>query len=408
MSVEDLNAEAWTVYGQRQLSHGYMPPVPERLEWTPWEGVGPGAEILGDVSGQRVLDIGSGPGHHAVHLARTHDARVTAIELSVTQHQRAIGTHAGTPGVRFVHGDVIDHLRTAQPFDAAYAIGSLAFTDPHRSLPALRDGLRPGAPLVLSLLHTDLHGRGPSTTVAPREQMILLRDNPPLATQMWVLAPRLWEDLLTGHGFRVEAIDLLRPSDENENNPVNPVVQQLIRARRLPDRPAPDSGRPARISSRPRTPRPPAPHAAIGVGAIVLGDQGLLLGRHRHGTLELPGGTVEAGESLEETVIRELAEETGLIARPDDVTLLGTLLDHVGDVVRVSVGAIVNAWRGEPFTRPDESVGDWAWYPLDQLPDDLFVCSAQILTAWRPDLPIDHTPAHFTPYDRRPAPSGDV
>ncbi|MFD8339486.1 NUDIX domain-containing protein [Streptomyces solisilvae] len=429
MSVEDLNAEAWTVYGQRQLSHGYMPPVPERLEWTPWEGVGPGAEILGDVSGQRVLDIGSGPGHHAVHLARTHDARVTAIELSVTQHQRAIGTHAGTPGVRFVHGDVIDHLRTAQPFDAAYAIGSLAFTDPHRSLPALRDGLRPGAPLVLSLLHTDLHGRGPSTTVAPREQMILLRDNPPLATQMWVLAPRLWEDLLTGHGFRVEAIDLLRPSDENENNPVNPVVQQLIRARRLPDRPAPDSSRPARvssrpahvsgrpaptssrparISSRPRTPRPPAPHAAIGVGAIVLGDQGLLLGRHRHGTLELPGGTVEAGESLEETVIRELAEETGLIARPDDVTLLGTLLDHVGDVVRVSVGAIVNAWRGEPFTRPDESVGDWAWYPLDQLPDDLFVCSAQILTAWRPDLPIDHTPAHFTPYDRRTAPSGDV
>ncbi|WP_147966814.1 NUDIX domain-containing protein [Streptomyces malaysiensis] len=408
MSVEDLNAEAWTVYGQRQLSHGYMPPVPERLEWTPWEGVGPGAEILGDVSGQRVLDIGSGPGHHAVHLARTHDARVTAIELSVTQHQRAIGTHAGTPGVRFVHGDVIDHLRTAQPFDAAYAIGSLAFTDPHRSLPALRDGLRPGAPLVLSLLHTDLHGRGPSTTVAPREQMILLRDNPPLATQMWVLAPRLWEDLLTGHGFRVEAIDLLRPSDENENNSVNPVVQQLIRARRLPDRPAPASGRPARISSRPRTPRPPAPHAAIGVGAIVLGDQGLLLGRHRHGTLELPGGTVEAGESLEETVIRELAEETGLIARPDDVTLLGTLLDHVGDVVRVSVGAIVNAWRGEPFTRPDESVGDWAWYPLDQLPDDLFVCSAQILTAWRPDLPIDHTPAHFTPYDRRTAPSGDV
>ncbi|WP_458087813.1 bifunctional class I SAM-dependent methyltransferase/NUDIX hydrolase [Streptomyces malaysiensis] len=408
MSVEDLNAEAWTVYGQRQLSHGYMPPVPERLEWTPWEGVGPGAEILGDVSGQRVLDIGSGPGHHAVHLARTHDARVTAIELSVTQHQRAIGTHAGTPGVRFVHGDVIDHLRTAQPFDAAYAIGSLAFTDPHRSLPALRDGLRPGAPLVLSLLHTDLHGRGPSTTVAPREQMILLRDNPPLATQMWVLAPRLWEDLLTGHGFRVEAIDLLRPSDENENNPVNPVVQQLIRACRLPDRPAPASGRPARISSRPRTPRPPAPHAAIGVGAIVLGDQGLLLGRHRHGTLELPGGTVEAGESLEETVIRELAEETGLIARPDDVTLLGTLLDHVGDVVRVSVGAIVNAWRGEPFTRPDESVGDWAWYPLDQLPDDLFVCSAQILTAWRPDLPIDHTPAHFTPYDRRTAPSGDV
>jgi hypothetical protein len=39
-----------------------------------------------------------------------------------------------------------------------------------------------------------------------------------------------------------------------------------------------------------------------------------------------------------------------------------------------------------------------SWYPLDRLPDGLFVCSAQILTAWCPELPIDHTPAHFTPY----------
>ncbi|KAF3469916.1 NUDIX domain-containing protein [Streptomyces sp. Tu 3180] len=394
VSVEDLNAEAWTVYGRRQLDRGYVPPVPGRLEWTPWKGVGPGAEILGDVAGKRVLDIGSGAGHHAVHLARAHGAQVTAVERSPTQHRRATGAHAGAPGVRFVHGDVVDHLRTAGPFDAAYAIGSLAFADPRRVLPALREGLRPGAPLVLSLLHTDLHGRGPSTTVAPREQTIRLRDDPPLTVRMWVLAPRLWEDLLTEYGFRVEAVDLLRPPGEDD-----PVVQQLVRARRLPDRPA-------RLSSRPRTTRPPAPHAAVGVGAVVLGDRGVLLGRHRHGTLELPGGTVEAGESLEAAVVRELAEETGLIARPDDVTLLGTLVDHVGDVVRVTVGALVTAWRGQPAAQPDESVDDWAWYPLDRLPDGLFVCSAQILTAWRPDLPIDHTPAHFTPYaPPRTAPS---
>ncbi|MER5184437.1 bifunctional class I SAM-dependent methyltransferase/NUDIX hydrolase, partial [Streptomyces sp. NPDC002896] len=321
-----------------------------------------------------------------VHLAQDHGAHMTGIELSPTQHERAASTHADVQGVEFVQGDVVDYLESAEPFDAAYAIGTLAFIDPYRALPALRDGLRPGAPLILSLLHTDLHGRGPSTTVEPREQMILLSDNPPLPTQMWVLEPQLWEDLLTEHGFRVEAIDLLDHPDESA-----PVVQQLIRARRLPDRPE-------RLSSRPRTTRPPAPHAAIGVGGIVLSDRGVLLGRHRHGTLELPGGTVEPGESLERTVIRELAEETGLRARIEDVTLLGTLVDHVDDVVRLTVGALVNAWQGQPATQPDEKVRDWAWYPLDQLPDGLFVCSAQILTAWRPDLPIDHTPAHFTPY----------
>ncbi|MFG3078294.1 NUDIX domain-containing protein [Streptomyces sp. NPDC048225] len=384
MPLEDINTQAWKVYGQRQLARAYTPPIPDRMSWTPWEGVGPGAEILGDITGRRVVDIGSGAGHHAVHLVQAHGARVTGIELSPTQHERAVSTHANVHDVEFVQGDAAEYLARAEPFDAAYAIGTLGFIDPHRSLPALRDGLRPGAPLILSLLHTDLHGIGPSTEVAPREQMILLRDDPPLPTQMWVLAPQLWEDLLTEYGFRVETIDLLHHPDESAS-----VIQQLIRARRLPDRPL-------RISSRPRSTKAPTAHAAVGVGAILLSEQGVLLGRHHRGTLELPGGTVEAGESFEAAVIRELAEETGLIAHVGDIRLLGTLVDHVGGVLRVTVGALVRAWQGQPATQLDESVGDWAWHPLDQLPDGLFVCSAQILTAWRPELAIDHPPAHFT------------
>ncbi|MFJ2774754.1 bifunctional class I SAM-dependent methyltransferase/NUDIX hydrolase [Streptomyces sp. NPDC087300] len=386
MPIEDVNAQAWTIYGQRQLDHGYMPPMPKTISWSPWEGVGPGSELLGDLAGKRVLDIGSGAGHHAVHLARAHGAHVTAIELSPTQHARATRHYGAEADVEWVQGDVIEHVRTAAPYEAGYAVGSLAYVDPHTALPALRDALITGAPLVFSVLHTDLHGRGPSTTVSPRKQQLLVRKEPALPVDMFVLVPHLWEDLLTSYGFRVEAMNLLSAPD-----PENPVVHQLIRARRLPDRRA-------RISSRPRTRRPPVPHAAIGVGAIVLGDHGLLLGRHRLGTIELPGGTVEAGEALEEAVVRELAEETGLTARPQDVTLLGTLIDHVGDVVRLTVGAVVTAWEGEPATQPDESVGDWRWWPLDDLPSDLFECSAHILTAWRTDLPIDHPPAHFNPF----------
>ncbi|MFE7712585.1 NUDIX domain-containing protein [Streptomyces sp. NPDC057486] len=387
MSASPANEQSWTIYGQRQLDHGYTPPVPERIDWGFWPAVGPGAELLGSIDGKRVLDIGSGPGHHAVHLARKHGALVDGIDLSPTQHQRALQAHGTEPGVHFVCADVVQHLRQVDPYDAAYGIRTFGCIDPHHLLPALRDGLAENAPLVFSALHTDAEGRQPSSTVAPRQQVIRLRNEEPIPTQMWVLTPQLWGDLLTNHGFTVEAVDLLRAPEGD-----NPVVIQLIRARRQPRR------QPPRASSRPRTNRPPAPHAAVGVGAILLSEQEVLLGRHRRGTLELPGGTVEAGESFEDAVIRELGEETGLMARPDDVRLLGTLVDHVGGVVRVTVGALVHAWQGQPATQPDESVGDWAWYPLDELPDGLFVCSAQILTAWRSDMPIDHAPAHFTPF----------
>ncbi|MFD4790410.1 hypothetical protein ACFWN1_25830 [Streptomyces sp. NPDC058459] len=93
--------------------------------------------------------------------------------------------------------------------------------------------------------------------------------------------------------------------------------------------------------------------------------------------------------------MRDLAEETGLVARATDVELLGTLVDHVEGVLRVSVGARVHTRQGQPGTQLEESVVEWARCPLDQLPDGLFVCSAQILTGWRLDLPIDHPPAHF-------------
>jgi ADP-ribose pyrophosphatase YjhB (NUDIX family) len=387
MSAHPVNDRSWTVYGQRQLDRGYAPPVPDRIDWGFRPGAGPGSEILGPLAGKRVLDIGSGPGHHAVHLARAHGALVDGVDLSPTQHQRALHAHGGEPGVRFLCGDVADHLRHAEPYEAAYAVRTFGCVDPYHLLPALRDGLIDGAPLVFSALHTDSDGRGPSDTVAPRQGFIRLRDQEPIPTSLWVLSPDLWTDLLTEHGFTVESVDLLRAPEAG-----NPVVVQLVRARRRARR------SPARVSSRPRTLRPPAPHAAVGVGAVVLGEQGLLLGRHRRGTWELPGGAVEPGESFEEAVVRELAEESGLYARCEDVALLGTLVDRVEDVLRVTVGAVVTAWEGEPADQPGERVGDWRWYALDELPQGLFVCSAQILTAWRPGLPLDHTPAHFTPF----------
>jgi len=54
----------------------------------------------------------------------------------------------------------------------------------------------------------------------------------------------------------------------------------------------------------------------VGVGAVVVDNGQVLLVKRGHAPLlgewSLPGGSVEVGETLEEAVVREVAEETGL------------------------------------------------------------------------------------------------
>lgn len=385
MNVEEINTDVWRAYGEHHLQRGTPLAEVERIDWGPG-GAGPGDEILGDLRGLRVLDLGCGPARHAAHLVRDHGALVDAVDSSPPQIERARIRYGRLPGLRLVVADAVEHLHTAAPYDVIYSLHAVPYIDPHRLLPALATALKPGGRLYFTVLRTNSHGHGPSTAVTPRPETLRLAGGGDLTVHMWVLAPELWEDLLVQYGLRVEAITVLDAPEEPHH-----ASYRLFQVRR-----------PGRVTSRPRTAQPPVAHAALGVGAILLGPQGLLLGRHRRDTFELPGGSVEPGESLPEAVVRELAEETGVTARPADVRLLGTLLDQVGGVVRMTVGAVVTTWHGTPASQPGESVGDWRWWPLDGLPPGLFVCSAQILTAWRPDLPIDHPPAHFTPFSVTP------
>ncbi|WOX20285.1 bifunctional class I SAM-dependent methyltransferase/NUDIX hydrolase [Streptomyces solicathayae] len=374
------NLDTWTTYGAHQLARNIA--LPELDGWA-WDipGAGPGVEVLGDVKGLRVLDLGSGLGRHAARIAAL-GATVTAVDSSPTQHQRAATRYPDTPGLHLVCADAVAHLRDTQPYDLIYSVSGVPFTDPRRLLPALANGLRPGGRFVFSALHTNSHGAGPSASVVARQEVLRLpRTTEDHSVHMWVLAPQLWEDLLVEHGLILDSVTAI-----DAPQPDTPVSYRLYMARR-----------PERVPSRPRTTAPPPPNTALGVGVIVHGPDGVLLGRHRRGTYELAGGSVEPGETFAEAAVRELAEEAGLQADPGDVQVLGTLLDRVGDVVRLTVPVLVTTWSGVPHER-EEAIGAWRFWPLDALPQPLFVPSSQCLTAWNPALPLDHPTALFQPY----------
>ncbi|MFE5517298.1 NUDIX domain-containing protein [Streptomyces virginiae] len=68
----------------------------------------------------------------------------------------------------------------------------------------------------------------------------------------------------------------------------------------------------------------------------------VLLGRSTRGMWELPDGSGEPGETFAEAAVRELYEEAGLVAEPQ----VGTLLDRLDDVVRLTVPVVITRWSG--------------------------------------------------------------
>ncbi|WP_432156145.1 class I SAM-dependent methyltransferase [Streptomyces sp. bgisy153] len=223
---EAANARAWTVYGQHHLQRGTEVPDVDRVTWGFWAS-GPGAEVLGDLCGRRVLDLGSGLGKFGAHLVRDHKAVVDAVEVSPTQHERAVARYGNLPGLRLIHADAVEHLKHAEPYDVIYSVHGVAYMDPHRLLPALSNALKPGGRLAFSVLHTNSDGRGPSPSVAARPEVLPLAGGTSLTVHMWVLSPTLWEDLLVDNGLLVDAVDVLDAPDDD-----NPVSVRLFRAHR--------------------------------------------------------------------------------------------------------------------------------------------------------------------------------
>ncbi len=120
----------------------------------------------------------------------------------------------------------------------------------------------------------------------------------------------------------------------------------------------------------------------IGVGIMILKDNKILLGLRNpdkvkasselqgQGTWTMPGGKVEFMEKLIDAAKRELEEETSLIANKLDLLCIS---DDITDTAHyVTVGFIVREYKGEVKTMEPETILEWKWFPLNNLPENLY------------------------------------
>jgi mutator protein MutT len=76
----------------------------------------------------------------------------------------------------------------------------------------------------------------------------------------------------------------------------------------------------------------------IGVGAVIIKDGKILLEKRKNepgkGKWSIPGGLVELGESVEQTVMREVKEETGLeVEKPEHIDVVDNITrDENGEI----------------------------------------------------------------------------
>lgn len=113
-----------------------------------------------------------------------------------------------------------------------------------------------------------------------------------------------------------------------------------------------------------------------GLTGVVLNDQGevLLVQRADNGRWSLIGGILEPGEQPALAVVREIQEETAVVAEVDRLLSVETTPPAAypnGDRVQfLDLCFSCHALGGEARVNDDEST-DVRWWPLTALPEDL-------------------------------------
>lgn len=101
------------------------------------------------------------------------------------------------------------------------------------------------------------------------------------------------------------------------------------------------------------------------------------------GLWNLPGGSLDAHESLHEAVIRESREELAVELDPEHIQLIHVIHSKRPEKDVLGFYFVTDRWQGIPVNNEPDKHSAIAWYDLDKLPENLTLYSHTALNGYK-------------------------
>lgn len=120
-------------------------------------------------------------------------------------------------------------------------------------------------------------------------------------------------------------------------------------------------------------------------GGIVRNDRGQVLMIFRRDVWDFPKGKAEAGETIEETAVREVLEETGIqarIAKAAPFSVFHTYNTYGPKMLKETVWYKMEAVAGSTKPQTEEQIAQAVWVEQDKVAELLKDSYASLREAW--------------------------
>jgi SAM-dependent methyltransferase len=221
-----LNRRVWDEQSDDyQAKHGPQLERAGGTAWGVWQIPESELQVLGDVAGLDVLELGCGAAQWSIALAG-QGARPTGLDNSARQLEHARELMAAA-GVEFplVHASAESTGLPDRSFDVVFCdYGAITFTDPHLSVPEAARLLRPGGLFAFSSLTPIVDLAWPAGRERPGQSLLvdywegIRRFEEPGEPIVFQLPYGEWIALFRQNGLAVEELIELRPPPDAQSS----------------------------------------------------------------------------------------------------------------------------------------------------------------------------------------------